>query len=48
MKIHGKNDIDLYQYLVKLKQRLSFEKVLCEKNNNIADFDKWIDIYDNL
>ena len=45
-KLQGDNNIDLYEYLVKLKQRLSFEKQICQ--NKMLNFEKWACIYDQL
>ena len=47
-KINDSNDIDLYEYLVRLKQRLRIEKMLCFKNNKQQSFDKWNLIYDYM
>ena len=45
-KLNGTNNIDLYDYLVRLKQRLTFEQIICQKYNH--DFTKWRYIYDKL
>ena len=47
-KLNSKNDIDLYQYLIQLKERLHIERLLCYKNNNQHIFDKYNFIYENL
>ena len=47
-KINENNDIDLYEYLVKLRERLHIEKLLCLKNNNQSAFNKWVFIYEQL
>ena len=47
-KLNERNDIDLYEYLVKLKERLHIEELLCLKNNNQSAFKKWVFLYEQL
>ena len=47
-KLNNKNDFDLYEYQVQLKQRLLFEKMICNKNQNQHSFEKWNIIYEHL
>ena len=48
IKLYEKNDIDFFEYLIQLKQRLSFEKIMCNKEENPSKFEKWNYIYDQL
>ena len=45
-KLNGKNNLDLYEYLIMLKERLQIEKMICLKNNQ--SFDLWNSIYEQL
>ena len=45
-KLNGKNDLDLYEYLLILKERLQIERAICLKNNQ--NFDKWNFIYEQI
>ena len=45
-KIQEKSDLDLYEYLIVLKERLSIEKIICSNNNQ--SFEKWNFIYEQL
>ena len=47
-KIHERNDIDFYDFLVQLKNRLYIEKNKCIRDNNEQCFEKWNCIYDQL
>ena len=47
-KIHEKNTIDIYDYLVQLKQRLFIEKTICIRDGNLKSFDKWNFLYEQL
>ena len=47
-KITQKNNLDLYQYLVYLKQKLTLEREVCINNNNTNLFEKFAIIYDEL
>ncbi len=46
-KIKHDNNLDLYQYLVYLKQKLKFEKQVCEHNSSVS-FDKYEIIYNMI
>lgn len=45
-KLNDCNVLDLYEYLVIVKSKLSIEKTICERNNRT--FEKWELIYNNL
>ena len=40
-KMCENNNLDLFQYLLQLKHKLSVEKYICIKNNKEADFEKF-------
>ena len=45
-KLYGSNNIDFYDYLVRLKERLTFEKHICQTQSEA--FEKWVFIYEQL
>lgn len=47
-KIHERNTIEIYDYLIQLKQRLFIEKTICMKEGNLRSFDKWNFLYERL
>ncbi len=47
-KLSQNNDLDLYKYLIYLKQKLSFEKEICSKNDESTQFDKYSIIFNSL
>ena len=47
-KLQDSNIFDMYEYLVKLKQRLQIETDLCMKEQRPSDLQKWNFIYEQL
>ncbi len=48
MKMCENNNLDMYQYLVLLKQKLAMERNVLKRQNNIANFGKFDIIFSNL
>ena len=46
-KLFGENNIDLYEFLIILKQKLKIEYNICKRNGS-NDFDRFMFIYENI
>ena len=47
-RLYHECNLDIYEYLVTLKQRLRMEKIICYNENKRDKFNKWIHIYEHL
>jgi hypothetical protein len=47
-RLYGNNRLDLYEYLVILKNKLTIEKLICENEGKPEKFKKWEIIFNNL
>ena len=47
-RLYGNNTIDFYEYLCKLKNKLKVEKIICQRNGETKNFDKFLFVYNSL
>ncbi len=47
-KLNGNNTLDLYSYLLLLKNKIYIEKTICTLQNKPHFFEKWLFLYEGL